>query len=398
VTGEGPLSGIRVVDLTRALAGPFCTALLGDLGAEVIKVEGLPQGDPTRNWPPFDGSRSLYYLSTNRNKRSLALDLRSTAARIVLPELVAKADVLVENFRPAVLSRLGLDPERLRVERPDLVVASISGFGEVGPMRNDAGLDQVAQGMSGFMSVTGAGEHTPMRAGVPIVDLAAGMFTAFSVAASLVGRATSGRSQRVSTSLLESAVSLMTFQAQRYLSLKEVPEAQGNDHPLVSPYGTFRAADANINVAVGTEAQWHTLCDILGGTELTARAEYADPAGRSANRKALYAELNELFSRRPAEVWLELLREGGVPCGPIYTMDQVFADVQVQALGLVQDVPGEDGVERLLRGPLSVDGEPSMIRRPPPTFGQHSREVLSELGFDPALVQTWVDDGAVAAP
>jgi crotonobetainyl-CoA:carnitine CoA-transferase CaiB-like acyl-CoA transferase len=396
MTAGGPLAGVRVVDLTRALAGPFCTALLGDLGADVIKVEGLPKGDPTRHWPPFDGPRSLYYLSANRNKRSLALDLRSPEARVILAELVARADVLIENFRPEVLARLGLDRQRLSVERPDLVVASVSGFGEVGPMRNDAGLDQVAQGMSGFMSVTGAGENTPMRAGVPIVDMAAGMYTAVGIAASLAGRAATGRAVRVNTSLLESAVSLMTFQAQRYLSLGEVPGAEGNDHPIVSPYGTFRAADASINVAVGTEAQWHTLCEVLGGVELLTRAEYADPPRRSANRAALYAELNKLFAREPAHVWLDRLRAGGVPCGPIYAMDEVFADAQVQALGLVEAVPDEHGVDNLLRGPLWVDGQASSIRRHPPGFGQHSREVLAEIGFDDEMINTWITSGVVA--
>ena len=377
----GPLSGIRVLDLTRALAGPYCTAILGDLGADVIKVEVLPKGDATRHWPPFDGERSLYYLSTNRNKRSVALDLRSAEAQHVLADLAAEADVLVENFRPGVLGRLGLAPERLLAERPDLVIASVSGFGEVGPMRDDPGLDQVAQGMSGLMSVTGAGDQTPMRAGVPIADMAAGLFSAVGILASLVARGR-GRASRVNTSLLESAVALMTFQAQRFLSAGEVPEPQGNDHPLISPYGTFRASDARINVAVGTDAQWVSLCEVTGGLELSQRPEYAGPAQRSANRDALYAELNDLFSRRPAAEWLAGLRQKGVPCGPIYTMDQVFDDAQVQALGLVQSVPYPGGATRLVRGPIWVDGQPPAIWGHPPSLGEHSREVLSELGYD----------------
>ncbi|WP_431972399.1 CaiB/BaiF CoA transferase family protein [Nocardia sp. bgisy134] len=394
-SGSGPLSGIRVVDLTRALAGPFCTALLGDLGADVIKVEGLPNGDATRNWPPFDGSRSLYYLSTNRNKRSLALDFRTPEARTILADLVAEADVLVENFRPGVLAKLGLDPERLQVDRPDLVLSSVSGFGEIGPLRNDAGLDQVAQGMSGLMSVTGAGEHTPMRVGVPVVDMAAGMFSAIGIVASLVGRAVSGRAIRMNTSLLESAISLMTFQAQRYLSVQEVPQPQGNDHPIISPYGTFHAEDSSINVAIGTDAQWSALCEILGAPELTRRPEYSASALRAANRSALSAELNELFGKKPANEWLEQLRAAGVPSGPIYTMDQVFDDPQVQALGLVQTVRNEHSEDRLLRGPLWVDGSPTPIRNHPPSLGEHSREVLRELGYEDTDIDNLVRKGVI---
>lgn len=395
LSGPLPLSGIKVVDLTRALAGPFCTALLGDFGAEVIKVEGLPHGDATRAWPPYADARSLYYLSTNRNKRSLALDMRSPEARSILRDLVAEADVLVENFRPGVLAKLDLDPARLRVERPDLVVSSVTGFGEVGPMRNDAGLDQVAQGMSGMMSVTGAGEHTPMRVGVPVADMAAGMFSAFGIVASLVGRGASGQAMRVSTSLLEGAISMMTFQAQRFLSAGEVPEAQGNDHPIISPYGTFHASDASINVAVGTDAQWNILCELLGAPELAKDPSYNAPALRAANRPALYAELNRLFARKRAAEWLELLGAAGVPSGPIYSMDEVFGNPQVQALGMVQRVQNGPHEDRLLRGPLSVDGVHTPIRLHPPALGEHSVEVLQDLGYEEESIRAMVSHGVV---
>ena len=397
-SSTGPLTGVRVVDLTRALAGPFCTALLGDFGADVIKVEGLPAGDATRAWPPFDGDRSLYYLSANRNKRSLALNLRSERGQAVLADLVAGADVLVENFRPGVLAKLGLDPEHLKQTRPDLVVASISGFGEVGPRRDHTGLDQVAQGMSGLMSVTGAGENTPMRVGVPIVDMVSGLYAAVGISAALAGRNTGRAAVRVNTSLLESAVSLMTFQAQRYLSLGEVPEAQGNDHPLISPYGTFRAADASINVAVGTETHWRALCTLLGAPELATRPEYREPTGRTENRTALYAELNQLFAARTAEDWLKLLGEAGVPCGPIYTMDEVFADPQVEALGLAQRVDNGAGQDLILRGPVWVDGTPPPVRRHPPKFGENSRDVLLELGYSDRAIDELVAAGVLAPP
>jgi crotonobetainyl-CoA:carnitine CoA-transferase CaiB-like acyl-CoA transferase len=397
-TGDGdlPLSGIRVVDLTRALAGPFCTALLGDLGADVIKVEGLPDGDATRAWPPLSGERSLYYLSANRNKRSIALDLRSPDGRSILADLVTGADVLVENFRPGVLVKLGLDRELLRCERPDLVIASVSGFGEVGPMRHDAGLDQVAQGMSGLMSVTGAGDQTPMRVGVPIIDMAAGMFTALGIVASLVGRAGTGRAPRVNTSLLESAISLMTFQAQRYLSNGEVPAPQGNDHPIISPYGTFHASDQPLNVAVGSQSQWAALCGVLGAPHLMTALAYAAPELRVANKAALYAELNELFGTRSAQHWLGGLRSAGVPCGPIYALDQVFADPQVQALEMVQRPVDSSWPDDLLRGPLWIDGHPSAIHRNPPELGEHTREVLGEIGYARTTIDHLLAAGVIA--
>jgi crotonobetainyl-CoA:carnitine CoA-transferase CaiB-like acyl-CoA transferase len=250
--------------------------------------------------------------------------------------------------------------------------------------------------MSGLMSVTGAGENTPMRVGVPVIDMATGMYSAFGIAAALAGRARHGRASRVSTSLLESAVSLMTFQAQRYLSAGEVPEPQGNDHPVISPYGTFLAADATINVAVGTDAQWRQLCAILGAPGLADRVEYASPPLRVANRKALYAELNDLFGRKSADEWLSRLREAGVPCGPIYAMDRVFADPQVRALGLVQPVRGGQDEDQLLRGPLWVDGRASPIRIPPPALGQHSREVLGEVGYPAAAIDALIGQGVVA--
>ncbi|WP_353816549.1 CaiB/BaiF CoA transferase family protein [Agromyces sp. SYSU T00266] len=394
-----PLAGIRILDLTRALSGPLCASLLADLGAEVIKVEGLPKGDSTRHWPPFDGDRSLYYLSANRNKRSIALDLRTPEAQGILLDLARRSDVLLENFRPGVLDKLGLGSEVLEREAPDLIVTSITGFGPIGPLRDAAGLDQVAQGMSGLMSVTGAGEHTPMRVGVPIADIVTGLYTAVGVAAALAGRGRTGHPARITTSLLECTTSLMTFQAQRFLSAGEVPEAQGNDHPLIAAYGTFDTADIPINVAVGTDAQWIAICRILGEPDLATRPEYAQPADRSANRVALAAELNRLFARRGAADWVEELRAGGIPCGPIYTMDKVFEDPQVVALGLVEEVAGPEGrTDRLIRGPLWVDGAPTSVRLAPPPLGADGHDVLAELGYADDTIRTLTEQAVVAQP
>jgi crotonobetainyl-CoA:carnitine CoA-transferase CaiB-like acyl-CoA transferase len=391
-----PLAGIRVLDLSRALAGPFCTALLGDLGADIIKVEGLPAGDTTRHWPPWKGDRSLYYLSANRNKRSISLDLRAPEAQQVIAELLEGADVLVQNFRPGVLAKLGLDPEHLREVRPDLVVSGVTGFGEIGPMRDDAGLDQVAQGMSGLMSVTGAGENTPMRVGVPISDIVTGMVTAVGILASLVGRGGSGRAAHVSTSLLESSISLMTFQAQRYLSLGEVAEPQGNDHPLISPYGSFPTQDGNINVAVGTNHQWELLCALLEVPELVTDPDYVDPPLRSKNQRKLHTRLNELFRQDTSAHWIAGLRELGIPCGPIHTLDQVFADPQVRALEMVQPVGPE--MDPIVRGPLWLDGKAPEIRRHPPAMGEHSREILRGLSYDEQRIDDLIGRGIVGEP
>lgn len=396
---ELPLAGIRILDLSRALSGPMCSSILADLGAEVVKVEGTPAGDSTRHWPPFEGDRSLYYLSANRNKRSIALDLRAPESRVILRRLAERADVLLENFRPGTLARMGLDPAELQQSLPDLIIASITGFGDRGPLRDAAGLDQVAQGVSGLMSVTGAGEHTPMRVGVPIADMTTGLYAAVGITAAIADRARTGNVHRVSTSLLEATTSLMTFQAQRYLSLGEVAHAQGNDHPLIAAYGAFQAADLPLNVATGTHAHWISLCRILGAPELTERPEYATPPNRSANRAALAAELNLLFAAKPAADWVAELRAAGIPCGPIYAMDGVFEVEQVKVLGLVEEVPGLDGaVDRLMRGPLWIDGEPTHIRRHPPRMGEHSREVLTELAYEPETIDDLVSRGVVRDP
>ncbi|MEU4227765.1 CoA transferase [Nonomuraea sp. NPDC026600] len=389
-----PLTGVRVIDLTRALAGPMCTALLADMGAEVLKVEALPRGDGARMFPPYDGSRSLYFTSLNRGKKSVALDLRSGAGMSLLRRLIAGADVLVENFRPGVLADMGLAPERLRVEHPRLVIAGISGYGPVGPERATPGLDQIAQGMSGLMSLTGAGEHTPMRVGVPIIDTVSGIVAAYGIAAALAGRNATGQGSHIQTSLLESAISILTFQAQDYLSTGHVPRPQGNDHPVLAPYGTFATADHPINIALGSLSQWTTLCEVLGEPELAGHPDYADPLTRLGNRDRLRADLERLLAAHPSAHWIPRVRAAGIPCGPIHALDQVFTDPQVQALDMVHHLNGLP----LLRGPLWADDRPVPVHSAPPELGADTVDTLTALGLSQEELDDLIERAVIGVP
>jgi CoA:oxalate CoA-transferase len=377
-----PLDGIKVIDLSRALAGPYCTALLADLGAEVIKVESLNGGDTARAWPPFEGEHSLYFESVNRNKRSICLDFYSADGREVLERLVAGADVLVENFKLGTLEKLGLTPARLDELNPRLVVGSVNGFGYTGPLKDDAGLDQVVQGMSGLMSITGSGEGDAYRVGVPIVDIASGMVCAVGIVAALVGRANGHPAHHVTTSLLETALGLSVFQGQRALSLGEDPSPQGNDHPTIAPYGTFATATEPLNIAVGNQKQWQAFCDLIGIHEAVEDPRFDTGAHRSANRKALKELIESALQARPAVEWVPLISGASIPCGPIYRYSQVFASAQVDALGLIRQNTRRDGSALpLLRGPLSVDGDASEIYARPPLLGEQTADILREAGF-----------------
>ncbi|MGH3740946.1 MAG: CaiB/BaiF CoA transferase family protein [Micromonosporaceae bacterium] len=378
-----PLTGVRILDLTRALSGPLCTTVLADLGADVVKVEPMPHGDVIRLWGPYHDDVSVYHLAVNRNKRSVAIDLRAEEGRALLHQLAQSADVLVENFRPGVLDALGLsEAERARAH-PDLIVASVTGFGPVGPRRTDPGYDQIAQGMAGLMAVTGGPTDTPMRVGIPIADVLAGLFCAIGVLGSLHGRGHSASVNRVETSLLESAAAVMTFQAQRFLSLGEVPAPQGNHHPILAPYGVFATADRPINIAAASERQWRALAAVAGLEHLADEPAFATAEDRRLNRDRLTNLLEERLAQAGHAHWLERLRSVGVPCGPIHTMDSVFNDEQVAALGLASPTTHPTlGRVSLVRGPLWLNGQAQQVRRHPPRHGEHTDEVLAELGID----------------
>lgn len=392
-----PLDGIVVLDLTRALAGPYATALLADLGATVTKVESIKGGDSTRAWPPFEGSHSLYYDSVNRGKSSIAIDFYTPEGRALLRQLALAADVVIENFKPGTMAEMGLDPASLRAEKPDLVIASVSGFGQTGPLSQTAGLDQVAQGMSGIMSVTGANAQEMYRVGIPIVDIYAGIFTAVGVLAALVGRERTGVGSEIATSLLEAAIAISAFQGQRYLSTGDVPEPQGNNHPVLSPYGVFATGDIPIIIAVGNDKHWRELCSVLGEPGLADDADYTTGKLRGIHKEALTVRLEELLKAKPGLDWVDALRLAGIPTGPIYNYAQVFADPQVQHLDMVKHVTRRDGSDLpLLRGPLWVDGVPTAIRKAPPALGEDTVAVLEELGLTAEQVQGLIAAGIVS--
>lgn len=377
-----PLDGITVIDLSRALAGPYCTALLADMGAKVVKVESLNGGDTARHWPPFQGEHSLYFEAVNRNKRSLCIDFYSPEGREILERLISGADVLVENFKLGTLDKLGLTKERLAELNPALIVGSVNGFGLTGPLKDDAGLDQVIQGMSGLMSVTGPNASDTYRVGVPIVDITSGMICAFGIAAALVGRSSGNAVNQVTTSLFETALNLSVFQGQRALSLGENPIPQGNNHPTIAPYGTFSTATESVNIAVGNDKQWRVFCELLELNEAANDPRFTTGALRSANRDALKELIEQALSLKSAAEWMPAISQAGIPCGPIFNYREALATPQVAALQLVQYKNRRDGTNLpLLRGPLSLDGVASAIDSLPPLLGEHTATILREIGY-----------------
>jgi crotonobetainyl-CoA:carnitine CoA-transferase CaiB-like acyl-CoA transferase len=385
-TGTGPLAGIRVVDLTRALAGPYATLMLADAGAEVLKIERAGGGDDTRGWgPPFVGPEeapeSAYFLSVNRSKRSVVLDLKDDADLARLRDLLADADVLVENFRPGVMDRLGLDGAELERLNDRLIVLSITGFGEGGPDGHRSGFDQIIQGEAGLMGITGPVGGPPTKFGVPITDILSGMFGAYGVVAALHERDRTGKGQRVTTSLLASAVAVHTYQGTRWTLGGEVPEPGGNRHATISPYGAFTCRDGWVNVAVGSEGLWRRFAPMVGLEPDDPR--YATNRDRVTNWDELEAEINAALVDETVERWMARFEEAGVPAGRIRTMDQVYGWDQVEHLGLI------DRVKHPTAGPLELPGAPvrwsTSGRRPPappPTLGQHTDEVLGDAAVD----------------
>jgi len=372
----GPLSHIRVVDLTRARSGPTCVRQLADWGAQVIQVAS--RADEAGDFP----RRGFDSQNLHRNKRSMTLDLKKPEGVAVLKTLVAKADVVVENFRPDVKHRLGIDYETLSALNPRLVYASISGFGQTGPYRDRPGYDQIAQGMGGLMSITGLPGQGPVRVGIPVADLTSGMFLAQGVLVALLERERSGRGQWIHTSLLQAMITMLDFQAARWLIDGEVPPQAGNDHPTAIPTGVFKTQDGHINIAASGQHMFKRLCETLGTEELIADPRFDTAPRRSKERAALAVELERAFAKRTSAEWVELLNARGVPCGPIYDIQQVYEDEHVRQLGMAVPVKHPALGEVLVQAhPVTASRTPASVRTHSPDVGEHTDAVLGELGY-----------------
>jgi formyl-CoA transferase len=394
IAASAALARFRVLDFSRVRAGPTCVRQLADFGADVIKIESPPGVDPNEAMGgPRDGPDMQ---NLHRNKRAMTLNLKLPEAREVLARLVKTADVVVENYRPDVKYRLGLDFSSLEKINPGIILASISGFGQDGPYEDRPGFDQIAQGMSGLMSVTGAPGQGPMRTGAAIADLAAGLYAALGVMTALLEREKSGKGQWVQSSLLQAGISLLDFQAARYLMKSEVPPQVGNDHPTSMPTSAYRTQDGYINVAASGEGMWKRLCEAIERKDMLEAPEFKGQENRAKNRAKLNARINDALKARTSAEWVEKLNAAGVPCGPIYSVDQVFADPQVAHIGAAAEVNHPRlGRFRILSQAARLSRTPASVKTPTPDIGQHTDEVLGELGFDPKEISRLRSQGVV---
>jgi crotonobetainyl-CoA:carnitine CoA-transferase CaiB-like acyl-CoA transferase len=392
-----PLAGLRVVDLTRILAGPYCTQALADAGADVIKVEEPGKGDDTRGWgPPFVEGESTYFLSVNRGKRSLTLNLKHEKAGEVLWRLLERADVLVENFRPGTLDRLGFSCKSVHERCPRVVYASVSGYGPDGPWGGKPGYDAVIQGEGGLMSITGLPDGPPLKVGASLVDVLAGMTAYQGILLALYRRQTTGVGGVVDVSLLESLLPTLSYHTAAQLLANQPPNRLGNRHPSIAPYETFAAKDGHVIVGVASQSLWRAFCTVLGRSELTTDARFATNALRVTNYEALKAALDPLLRERSVEDWLLALDGAGIPCGRVRTVGEALEGPQVAARGLLLEVEHpRAGPGRYVGSPIHLDGASRGSLRPPPLLGEHTEAVLGELGLGPAEVAALRRDGVV---
>ena len=395
---SGALEGTLVLDLTRILAGPYATMMLADLGAEVVKVELPGTGDDTRAWgPPFVNGESSYFMSINRNKKSLTLNLKAEKGKTILTRLIERSDVVVENFRPGTMEKLGFGYDRIHEINSRMVYASISGFGHTGPLQGRPGYDVVIQGEGGIMSLTGEPDGQPAKVGASIADITAGMLACHGVLAALIARERTGKGQKVDIGMLDGQVALLTYQAGIYFSTGNPPKRLGNAHPSIVPYETLACADGFINLGVGNDSLWVKFCDVIDRPDWVHDARYETNANRVRNHDELKGELEEILRAQPRSFWLDKLNEAGIPCGSINTLDQVLTHPQVLARDMVVEVDHPVAGKTKLTGiPVKLSDTPAGVHSPPPLLGEHTDEVLQGvLNFSVDEIQALRDEGVV---
>ncbi len=397
-TGQGPLTNITVLDLTRVLSGPYCTMMLSDMGARVIKVEQPGRGDETRAWgPPFQNGESTYFLSTNRNKESVTINFKHPDGYRLLEALIERSDVIVENFRPGTLDRLNLGYTHLANRFPRLIYCSISGYGQTGPKRSQPGYDAVTQAEGGLMSITGPEDGPPYRLGVAISDIVSGMFAAYGIVTSLLSRGQTGHGQLVDISMLDSVAALLTYQAGIYFGTGKTPRRMGNRHPSIVPYQSFETADADIVIAVGNDTLWRRFCDVLKLSDIADNPRFATNQARVVNHTDLCTILTETLKKRPRQAWLDELAQVGVPCGAVRNLEQVLTDPQLIEREMIAllDHPVA-GALNVLGVPVKLSQSPGSVRTPPPLLGEHTTRVLAEdLGLGTEEIERLKKDGAI---
>ena len=377
---SGPLSGIKVLDLTRVLAGPYATMILSDLGAEVIKIEQPEIGDESRNFGPFKNGFSLYFMSVNRGKRSITLDLKTDRGKDIFKQLVKQSDILVENFRPGTMKKLGLDYETLAAEHPALIYAACSGFGQTGPFAEKGAYDMIIQGMGGIISITGEPDGPPVRVGTSISDITAALFTTIGILSALHNRNSTGKGQLVDVAMLDSLVAVLESAIVRYFATDEIPEPLGSRHPAITPFEAFESADGHIIIAIGNDTLWAKFCEHVDQKNLISDPRFSTNAERTANHSELFPILSEIMRQRTTDEWIDALENIGVPCGPINTIDKVVNHPQVQARNMITQVIHQmTGAVEVPGLPIKLSDTPGDVDIPAPNLGEHTVEILTDV-------------------
>ena len=392
-----PLEGVRILDLSRALAGPYCTMMLADMGAEVIKLEIPGKGDDSRAWgPPFVKGESAYFMSVNRNKKSLTLNLKEEKSREIIHKLIKQSDVIIENFRPGIMEKLGLTYNEVKETNPEIIYCSISAFGQNGPYRVLPGMDQVIQGMGGLMSITGEPGGPPIKVGVAVADIAGGMFAAFAIMIALYNKEKTGKGQKIDTSLLDCQIAWLTYQAGAFFASGEIPKPLGSGHPVIVPYQAFKAKDVYVNIAIGNDQLWQKFCEAVGLENIKEDVKFSTNAKRVENRDEIVNIIANLIITKNGEDWLKILTDAGVPCGPINNLHDILNDPQILHRQMVLELTHPKAGKIKLTGvPIKLSDTPGEILTPPPVLGQHSKEILIELGYSDKNIDKMQKDGVI---